>query len=460
MLRHLGGFAAALALVLPAPAVGAHALAAPAPGKTVSGTTVGKDVKLGHKPVRASSRDRVRLTFTGRKGQLVNLARWADAETCGRRVLKTVGGATVEPWAPGYWKLRRSGSYTVTSKPCSGSGQRISVQLRRVKQHDRAVPGLATTIGRRVRLTHLVPVFVGTDQRVGLAPSAPQVQLLGVERTRFVGADASTVLDEPGRYWVALEPGSSLTTSLTVKRSAQVDGAAIALPRMGTADTTQEVGFTATADQWVYAELLDATGAVAADTGRDIRVYGPDGREVEKVILHQCRPLRIDSCTTTGPWLLPSTGHYRMTLVADTPATEQATTLRLRAALVAPDLTVDGPRVTYAATSPGQWVVGRYARTPLLSGDANTGTWVQTSDATPALGRWTLTLAPRFPYSLSCEPQRDGMACDEYGRRTLHPGSPPVMTLPDEGAPWALLVVPPNAQGSVDLRLTTSPEQP
>jgi hypothetical protein len=457
MLRRLGACAIALAVLLPTTATASPS--APA-HRTDAVVTKSRTVDLGHKPVRVSSRDRVRLTFDGRKGQLVHLARWADAETCGRRVLKKADGAAVKPWATGYWKLPRTGTFTALSKPCRAEEQRVRLQVRKVVQHDAAVPGEVTTIGRRSGVTHLVPVAVGTDERVGLVPSSPVVEVVGPDRRATPGTDPAPVLQERGRHWVALEPRSTLETTLTVRRSAQVDGATIALPRMGTASTTQEVVFTGAADQWVYAELLDMTGAVAADTGRDIRVHGPDGREVEKVILHQCRPLRVDSCTTTGPWLLPSNGQYRLTLVADTPATEQATTLRIRAALVAPELTVDGPPVTYAATSPGQWVVGRYARTPLLSGEAYTGTWVHTSNATPSLGRWTLTLAPRFPYSLSCDPQRDGMACDDYGRRTILPGSPPVMTLPDEGAPWAVLVVPPNAQGSVDVTLTRSETQP
>ena len=168
------------------------------------------------------------------------------------------------------------------------------------------------------------------------------------------------MLRERGRHWVVLGPGSSLTTTLTVRRTAQVDGATIALPRTGTSETTQEVAFAGTTGQWVYAELLDAAGAGPGDTPRDIRVFGPDGREVEKIVLHCAWGWPGPPCNRTGPWLLPSTGTYRMALVSATPATEQAVTLRLRAAAVAPQLTVDGPAVTYAATSPGQWVISRY----------------------------------------------------------------------------------------------------
>jgi hypothetical protein len=468
MLRRLGACAIALAVLLPTTAT-----ASPA-HRTDAAVTKSRTVDLGHKPVRASSRDRVRLSFDGRKGQLVHLARWADAETCGRRVLKKADGAAVKPWATGYWKLPRTGTFTALSKPCRAEEQRVRLQVRKVVQHDAAVPGEVTTIGRRSGVTHLVPVAVGTDERVGLAPSSPVVEVVGPDRRATPGTDPAPVLQERGRHWVALEPRSTLETTLTVRRSAQVDGATIALPRMGTASTTQEVVFTGAADQWVYAELLDPTGAKPTDTHREIRVFGPDGREVEKVVSH-CRVGPADRwCDRTGPWLLPLTGEYTMRLSAENPDLEKAATLRVRAAVVAPDLAVDGPAITYRATSPGQWVVGRYPATPMqwqptdspyVQNPLGTQVWVQARNASATLGAWTYTMAPRFPWSLNCDPRKDGIGCDEYASVQIGPDSPPTMTWPDPDQPeardsWALLVVPANAQGSVDITLTKSASQP
>ncbi|MGF9757768.1 hypothetical protein AAII07_21460 [Microvirga sp. 0TCS3.31] len=469
MLRRLGGCAVALALLLPTQAVAA------APSDRTdqrAATTKTREVRLGHRPVRATTADKVRLTFKGRKGQLVNLARVDATEQCGSRVLRA-GGKTVKPWAQGYWRLPRTASYTAINKPCRTQEKAtVRLQVRKVVRHDAAVPGVATTTGKRARVGHLVPVRVGRDERVGLQPSSPTVEVVGPDRRTTI-ADASSVLRTTGRHWVVLDPESSVTTTLTVRRTAHVDGATIALPRMGTASTTQEVAFSGAAGQWVYAELLDATGALPADTGRRFRVFGPDGREVEKVVLHCPSGSSGPRCAQSGPWLLPSTGAYTMTVNATDPAAEQSATLRIRAAALAPDLTVDGPAVTYAPTSPGQWVVGRYPYTPMqweptdspyAQNPLGTQVWLEASNPSPSLGAWTFTMAPDFPTSLNCTPA-SGQGCFMYFSEQIGPGAAPVSTPPDYGTPdaadsWALLVVPPGAQGSVDFTLRKSPEQP
>ncbi len=458
MLRRLGGCAIALALLLPTQATASPASSADErPG---AAATKSRTVKLGHDPVRARGHDRVRLTFHGRKGQLVNLARWSHRETCGSRTLRVgsrVGSKPVKPWATGYWKLPRTAIYTAISKPCSRAPQAVvRLQLRRAERLAAAVPGVITTAADRSTLTYLVPVHVGADEQVGLESSTPDVQVIGPDRRTTVTAGGS-VLREAGRHWVVLDPKSSLTTTLTVRRSAQVDGATIALPRMGTARTTHEVAFTANAGQWVYAELLDATGQVATDTTRAIRVIGPDGNEVLSVALNSCHAVNANrGCTVRGPWLLPTTGRFVMTISADTPVAEQATTLRIRAAAVAPDLAIDGPAVTYAATSPGQWVIGRYAwsHTTYVGGVGRTGTYLAASHVAPSLGSWVVTALPHLPWSYDCGYDK---ACD-YNRTELTPTAPgnvtPASVWDDEHQPWAVLVVPPGAQGSMELTLT------
>lgn len=447
MLRRLGGCAIALALLLPA-----HAAATPAAADGRQVTTRTWTVKLGHAPVRTTTKTKVRLVFGGRRGQLVNLA-VDSAGACGAPVLRSEAGR-VKPWAAGYWRLPRTATYVAVSKPCR-DGERKAVRVRRVVQHPAAVPGVRQVVDKRTRVTHLVPVRVATGQRARVEPGATVSVIAPSRRTSTVTPDGAE-LRAVGRHWVELRPGGWLDTSLTVEHEAKVDGTSIPIARTGTASTTHEVAFDGTAGQWVYAELLDAAGNVAADTGRDVRVHAPDGREVEKVVLHTRRPTRlVPGCTTTGPWLLPATGSYRMALVADTPASEQSITLRLRAAVVAPPLTVDGPAVTYAAASPGQWVISSYVDAP-QGGHA----WVQASNASASLGAWSFTMAPRFPWSLSCGEQ-DGNGCDEYWRTSIGPGSPRAETLawttPDS---YALLVVLPSGQGSIDVALTTSAGRP
>lgn len=461
MLRRLAALSLGLALLVPG-----HGVAAAAPGpaqpsdRASASATKDRHVKLGHKPVRAKGHDRVRLTFDGRKGQLVNLARWSHRETCGSRTLRVAsraGSKAVKPWATGYWKLPRTATYTAISKPCSRAPQAVvRLQLRRAERLAAAVPGVSTTAAGRSSLTYLVPVHIGAEEQVGLETSTPDVQVIGPDRRTTVAAGGS-VLREAGRHWVVLDPASSLTTTLTVRRSAQLDGAPIALPRMGTSKTTQEIAFTANAGQWVYAELLDATGQVATDTTRAIRVIGPDGYEVLSVALNSCHAVNANQgCTVRGPWLLPTTGRFVMTISADTPVAEQATTLRIRAAAVAPDLAIDGPGVTYAATSPGQWVIGRYAwsHTTYVSGVGRTGTYLTASHVAPSLGSWVVTALPHLPWSYDCGYDK---ACD-YNRTELTPTAlsnvTPASVWENELQPWAVLVVPPGAQGSMELTLT------
>lgn len=85
------------------------------------------------------------------------------------------------------------------------------MQVRRAVQHDAAVPGVLTTIGTRSRVTHLVPVTVGETQTVDATTSAPVTEVVGpdVLVTR-APATGPLTLDEPGEYWLALEPESTL----------------------------------------------------------------------------------------------------------------------------------------------------------------------------------------------------------------------------------------------------------
>ncbi len=461
MLRATAALSLGLVMLMPTVAA-ASPVSAASEQRAGTATTTSRDVSLGHRPVVVPSRARVRLTFEGREGQLVQLDRWGKAETCGARVLKTAGGKVVKPWAPGYWRLSRAGTYRVVSKPCTRLPQQtMRFQLRRVVQYDAVVPGVPTEVGRRSDVTHLVPVRLRSAQRLAIAASDPVQEVVDPDRKVSIpDAAKPLLLERPGRHWLAVRPASTVRTALTVRHDAAVDGQRIPVPAMGTGDTTHEVAFTARAGQWVYAELLDAAGDVAADTTRDIRVFGADGREVQDALLHDCSQMNAnDGCTVRGPWLVGATGDHTMTISADRPATEQDTTLRVRAAVVAPDLTINGPAVTYSATSPGQWVVGRYPETPFVvqPDGIGSGAYLGAGNISASLGAWYVTAAAGLPFfSLNCWDK----ACD-YFVDHLNPERLQIET-PFSGYPraesWALMVVPPKAQGSMDLTLTKPPQ--
>ncbi|WP_416954816.1 hypothetical protein ACNKF0_21605 [Nocardioides sp. T5] len=456
LLRRLGGCAVALALLLPAQAVTAQA--APATDQRAAATTKTREVKLGHKPVRATTTRKVRLTFTGRKGQLVNLARVDATEQCGGRVLRS-RGKVVKPWTQGYWRLPRTGTYAAINKPCRNQEKaRVRLQVRRVVKHDAAVPGVRSTIGSRKSVTHLVPVRVAPRQRVGVTPGAAAT-LVGPERRTSTVTTAGVELRAVGRHWVVLPPGGWVDTTLAIEHAAQVDGAAIAMPRAGTGSTTHEVAFDGNAGQWIYAELLDAAGNLANDTSRQVRIVKPDGKELLDAVVAGCNSMNVNSgCTMRGAWVLPSTGRYTMTVSADHPETEQPVTLRIRAAVVAPDLTLDGAPVTYTATSPGQWVIGRYQWTPTYDSSGRalpTRPNLAVTGATPTLGSWEMTAVPHLPWAYDCGWDK---ACDASGV-TMTPSTlsrvVPASYWTGPSQPWALLAVPPGAVGSLDLTLTS-----
>src|SRR6478735_3922739 len=163
MLRRLGGCAAALALLLPTQAVAAEP-SAQADQRAAATSSKIREVRLGHTPVRASTADKVRLVFKGRKGQLVNLARVGTTEQCGGRVLRR-GGKTVTPWAQGYWRLPRTATYTAINKLCRKQDTaKVRLQVRTVVRQERAVPGKPSRAGRSAKVTHLVPFRVGAQQ--------------------------------------------------------------------------------------------------------------------------------------------------------------------------------------------------------------------------------------------------------------------------------------------------------
>lgn len=467
MLRRLGGCVVALALLLPAQALTAQA--APSADQRAAATKT-RMVKLGHKPVRATTAHKVRLTFEGRKGQLVNLARVDAAEQCGGRILRR-GGKTVKPWAQGYWRLPRTASYTAINKPCRNQEKaRVRLQVRKVVRQDRLTTDDPVTSGRSARVTHLIPFRVLADERAHLGGGG-RLALIRPDRstTRDVapghlgfavpgasGASGVDVASLIGRWFVEVEPRTEVSLSTSTVRTVAVDGSPTIVP----AGRYARLSFTGTAGQWVYAEITSATTGQAAYQHRMYNV-GPaeQSSPVEyflPAVQVECPGSTPGSCMVTQ---LPAAGTYVVSLPIS-PGDDTDVSVRVRSAARALPATVDGPAVSYAVTTPGRWVVGDLPEVPK---DAAGG-----SGATITLANVSMLVDWRVRAVSGYGPCNPGLFDDCFAidatpnAFTLSPARP-TSPLPFDAfanPAVAVLAVPPGATGSLDLTVTKDAPQP
>src|SRR6478735_4320336 len=369
MLRRLGGCAAALALLLPTQAVAAEP-SAQADQRAAATSSKIREVRLGHAPVRATTADKVRLVFKGRKGQLVNLARVGTTEQCGGRVLRR-GGKTVKPWAQGYWRLPRTATYTAINKPCRKQDTaKVRLQVRKVVREDRLTDDAPVTAGRSTRVTHLVPFRVGADERVAVAGNEGRLGLIRPDRsiTRDIDDEGLpyTVTDHPsraggevpsprGRYFLEVAPKARTSLFVTSVVAVAVDGPPVVVG----AGRYARLVFAGTAGQWVYAEMTSATTGRAAYEHRTYNVVVPPEAFLPSVPV-ECPGSAPGSCMVTQ---LPATGTYVVS-VPISPGDDTDVSVRVRSAARALPATIGGPAVTYSASSPGQWVVGDLPEVP------------------------------------------------------------------------------------------------
>lgn len=466
MLRRLGGCAVALALLLPAQAHAAPSTPTSTSERAGAAVTKSRTVDLGHKPVRASSRDRVRLTFDGRKGQLVHLARWADTETCGRRVLKKANGATVKQWAPGYWRLPRTGTFTAIGKPCRAEKQRVRLQVRRVVREDRLLEGDTTTVGTNSRVTHLVPFRLVGGQRAYIDGRGVQA-LIRPDRTVTHVSPGETVVpveggaaspvgmdvpSPPGRYFVEVAPGARFELRVSVVRTVGVDGAPVVVP----AGQSARLSFSGTAGQWVHAEITSATTGEAAYRNRMYNVIQGVDYFLPAVQV-DCPGGGRGSCQVIQ---LPADGTYAVS-VPISEGDDLDVSVRVRSALRAAPATVDGPAVAYTSASPGQWVVGDLPELP-RDESGGSGVTMAISNASASLGDWRVRAVSGYG---PCRPGLLNECFNIYGPPNAFTLSPTSTTAP---LPWdtfanqavAVLAVLPGTTGSLDLSLTSSRTQP
>lgn len=453
MLRRLGGCAIALALLLPTQAT---ASTPSAPGARAGATvTKSRTVKLGHRPVRATTATKVRLTFTGRKGQLVNLARVDATEQCGDRTLRR-GAKTVKPWAQGFWRLPRTATYTAINKPCRGTKRSVKLQVRRVVRTDRLIADVSVTAGANARVTHLVPFRVLDGERVGLngtgrialiRPDRSITRDVEADRTGFtVGSGTGSIGDdEPspaGRYFLEVAPRAQASLFATVLRTVSVDGAPVVVPNGRYA----RLAFTGQAGQWVYAEV---TSAASGEQAYDHRLYNiVQGQDYFlPAVQVDCPGSRPGGCMVAQ---LPTSGTYAVSLVV-TPGDDLDVAVRVRSAARAPAATVNGATVTYTVASPGQWVVGDL---PELPEDASggSGATIAVSNASASLGDWRARAVSGYG---PCNPGPSSL-CFALSPATL---TSPLPWDASANRPVVALAVAPGVTGSLDLTVTR-PEQP
>lgn len=478
MLHRLTAALLGLVLLVPAGAVTAPAAsaaedrAAPAAARAAAPrATVARTVRVGHVPVRfrsAGPKKTVRLTFRGTNGQFLNLALWAKrgTSTFGRPPCATWelrrGRHVVKPWAPGYWKIPRTATYVATVEPCERLTGRA--QLRTVVLTDALLDGSPTQVGQRRGVTHLVRVGVPAGEVVSvlespavkyvILPDATTVTVtsyassLALEAGRPVGIPRTPTT--PGRHYLVPAPGAQLNVSRALRHEARVDGTAVTLPGLGAPGRKHLVSFTGQAGQWIYPELVGADGRAVAAPLRATSLLGPDLAGISSWLMTPCpgEPTSTDCVQlAAGPWQLPATGTYRMTVSVARSTGADSFDLRVRAATVTGALTVDGPAVTYAATSPGQWVVGA------LPDDATSATVATVGNVSSSLTDWRVTAVTGFPNV--CGP-RSGNGCPDYYYTELTPADPTQGLSSDYnvGPRLALLAVPPGVQGSLDLSLS------
>lgn len=471
MLRRLGGCAVALALLVPAQAVAAQA--APAPDQRAAATTKTRVVELGHKPVRATGATKVRLVFEGRKGKLVNLARWSKGsseEPCGRLSLTVRGGSRVDPWAPGYWRLPKRATYVATSKPCAKRSGKIRLQVRKVVREAQLAPDAPIQAGPSTRVTHLVPFRVARDERVSVAGRAGRLALIRPDRsiTRDIDEDgvpyvvtdpgSPATVDTPspaGRYFVEVAPKARTSLFVTSVPAAVLDGPPVPV----VAGRYARITFTGTAGQWVYAEITSATTGQPAHQHRlyDVARAGETGPAAYflPAVPVEC-PGFPGSCMVTQ---LPADGSYVVSMPI-TPGDTTDVSVRVRSAARAPAAVVGGPAVTYTVSSPGQWVVGDLPELPRQE-SGGSGATVTLSHATGPLGDWRVRTVSGYG---PCNPGL-GVEC-------FNPTPPNAFSLSSSTLssplPWdafanpavAVLAVAPGATGSLDLTVTEDAEQP
>lgn len=445
-----------LAATLPATAAhseqtqGASAAASP-PVKKVS-------VRYGDGPTRVDrTGQRVLISFRGHRGDIVSLDTGAAAglKDSSTRLLR--GNRKVTPAWPFVWKLTHSGRHTFSFQGARGdrSGRLLQLLKGRVHAVRADAPGQRMPEQRRGYVDYAAVEAVngrrltftsGNYRQIVLEPNGdrelvyggPLVLEPGHQLETIDGSYGDDTLD-PGRVLIKLSPSRRRFQALrSVVLPASVEGGPVTI----TTDTNRReyiLLFDGTADQVVYPEF--SKGGVSRDAQHlDDETYG-----------------QITAFTGERPaYYLRTTRSYRLSLFPR-PDEDGTLTLRLRRALEVPAMALDGPPLTFTASSPGQLVFAH------AEGGADLLTATNPAFMNPSGGAvdWSATASDRQGGSCSPEPHQP-VGCGEAAIFTVTPQH----LSSDSGLLYRLsanaitvLSVPADATGSVDLRLTTDDAQ-
>jgi len=413
--------------------------------------------------------DRVRISFHGRKGDLVRLDEAVhQPDSCGAVSLRGPSG-TVDAWVHDARRLPVTGRYSFVFTRCL-TVSRYRLQLVKIRLRDLPVNG-APVVVRRPRnaaYAEWASVVVPQRGRVQVRPTTRASEGPWYE-LYLRGAPALNVM-----YWhqeaeqmpqaIYLEAGAPIANELgmmmpapdepLVPRAGQrvvlVPGeakvrarASRALMAPGTLDGAavpvsallpfQEVGvrFYSEGDQWVTAS---PTRDLTARLMRSLALVGPDGTTL--VGLAQARPGKGGR----NLWHLPTAGRYRLMVRTDPGHASGRIRLSTVRELGTP-MPTDGQPLAVTTERRGEWVVvnGQLADTPYtLSAQAAGATdWAVDANA--------------LPFVLC----RSSFCADET-RGTAGPNG---SYFPQQHAvgPWIFLVAfRPSQSGTVTLRLTPS----
>ncbi|KRF36648.1 hypothetical protein [Nocardioides sp. Soil805] len=458
--RATGGAGAVLALVLggtllgvpagavttPGPATGVAATAGPAgagPVKRVS-------VAYGDGPVSVDRRgQRVRISFRGRRGDVVSLDTGARDGLTGSRTRLLRGDRSLEPTWPFVWRLRGNGVHTFSFRAAPGDSPGRLLQLVKGRVHRLEVDGWAfTPTGQRPGFVDYALVRVPRGDRVLLAsgeygqdvltPDGGRHRMYGGSMLLEPGLPVRTTAGDttisplaPGRVLVTVKEPRPVRALRSVVIPADLDGRPVRIEPDGSG-REQVLVFEASGDQLVHPQLSGARSrgrpSLSDPASNDIASFG-----------HGRTAYFLDDPVT-----------YRLSYF---PTSRTPFTVQLQTALRVPDLVLDAPPATFTVTSPGRLVwahssagIARLTATDLaftsLSGRAVA--W-SASTSNPQAG--TCLPGPGEP-----------VGCGEQSTITVSPER--LSATSDLGYPLTersitVLSVPGGATGSVTLQLTT-----
>ena len=329
---------------------------APVPDKVV------EQVRLGHEPVKVQPSTRVRLKFSGEKGELVNLARWSVSNIAlstprGARTLRR-NGKVVTPFADGYWRLPADGTYAATWRPArSMAFGKVALQVRTVVRKDVSLGTPSVRFPARTNQTYVARVPLA-DTRIRLHSSGDLDHVMrgtGITIEPIGGHDlfldpGVTIHSDDSRSWDHEIRAASGTYLVAVAAGSRVD---LSTPQ--TTPVTLDGPATGPHSSALHEQLFTFEGVAGqvvfrttSDTNlHDDELTGPHGTHVPRLGL-------------AFGWELPATGTYTLSARAlDDAGQPTEFTVRVRTATPGPAMTAGGSPARFVPTEPGRWVVSR-----------------------------------------------------------------------------------------------------